>query len=108
MSSDLLGLRLARTPYFVIPKLALKAMPEEWQERFEQLMKEADETGLSTPEYNVFRSIEGGEKTPFLGCRNVGSWGKPFYKLVGRGEDPWADYKYGDVKKLCPTFNRPE
>ena len=61
-------LRLARTPYLVMPKMAIQAMPREWRERLEALLLEAEEAGLETPEYHVFRDDGEGEKYP----RSVG------------------------------------
>lgn len=52
--------RLARTPYLVLPKLAIQAMPIEWRLRLEALLREADEAGLETPNYLVFRDVTDG------------------------------------------------
>lgn len=46
---------LPRTPYLVIPKMALQAMPMEWRERFAALLQEAEDVGLQTPSYYVLR-----------------------------------------------------
>ena len=97
---------LARTPYLVIPRLALEAMPEDWQIRMRALLDEANEAGLSTPAYFVFRdkSLTDGYDRDILGVINVSDDPcKPFYKFHGRQSysDPWADYRHGSAKKLC-------
>lgn len=106
--SDIFGSRLYRTPYMVIPRLALEAMPIEWQERFEALMKEADDAGLVTPDYLVFRDVSDGNPESIKGCKQVnrGQWNQaPFYRLTGGSyDDPWANYRRGEVANLCPTF----
>ena len=103
-NSELLDQRLARTSYFVLPKLAIKYMPKDWQDRFESLMVEAELAGLETPDYNCFRTIyEGDNYKNFMGCKNVGGWDRPFYKLVGRGDDPWANYRHGNVIDLMKS-----
>jgi len=95
---------LARTPYLVIPKLALQVMPLDWRNRFVDLLSEAEAAGLETPAYHVFRD-------------------DPAFTLVERSDsedefsaiesisvlrrDPWSDYrrcKMDKVKALCPNF----
>ncbi|WP_075292616.1 hypothetical protein [Pararhizobium arenae] len=102
--SDVFGSRLYRTPYLVIPRLALEAMPLEWQERFEALLKEADEAGIQTPSYHVFRDVSDGNPEAIRGCKQVnrGKWDeRPFYRLTGGWhDDPWANYRHGDAKAL--------
>ncbi len=73
---------LTYSAYFVMPRLALTAMPLEWQERFVALMEEANDMGLETPEYYVNRRDERGR----------------FVK------DPWANYRRGNAAKLHPSF----
>lgn len=68
--------------YFVMPRLALQAMPLEWQERFVALMDEADEMGLETPEYSVNRRDEKGR----------------FIK------DPWVNYRRGRAADCDVSF----
>lgn len=103
--------RLNRTPYLVIPKLALQAMPLEWRRRFEKLLEEADEAGLETPEYTVFRDVTRGNSESVRGCKQVNpdDWSqRPFYRLTGGNQgDPWADYRHGDVSALCPRWKAP-
>lgn len=101
--SEVFGSRLYRTSYLVIPRLALEAMPTEWQERLEALLKEADDTGLQTPAYSVFRDVTSGNPDGIAGCKqvNAGAWrSKPFYRLTGGRDDPWADYRRGDAWEL--------
>lgn len=97
--------RLARTPYLVIPKLALQAMPLDWRRRFEALLVEADDAGLETPDYHVFRaeaaytSVERSDsEDPYSRIESV-------YRI---GSDPWADYRHGRIEDVCPTFKRPQ
>lgn len=93
--------RLARTPYLVIPKLALQAMPMEWRERLEALLREADDAGLETPSYIVLRddpeyarSVPEDEEDPY----------GPTDRVDVFRTDPWANYKYGNVQELSPRF----
>lgn len=101
------GMRLYRTPYFVLPRLAIEAMPEEWQDRLEALMVEAEEAGLETPSYHVFRDKSSPGCDPFIrGTKQVGENG--FHIFHGRAaiEDPWANYRHGRIEDVCPTFKR--
>lgn len=102
--SHVFGQRLYRTPYLVIPRLALEAMPLEWQERLEALMQEADAAGMATPSYHVFRDLSDGNPDGIKGCKQVnrGQWDKdPFYRLTGGNRaDPWANYRHGDAWTL--------
>lgn len=109
IDQDVFGSRLCRTPYLVIPRLALEAMPLEWQQRFEALMKEADEAGIETPSYFVFRDLSDGNPDMLKGVKqvNCGQWDQePFYRFTGGYyRDPWADYRRGDITALCPSFS---
>jgi hypothetical protein len=96
--SDIFENRLYRTPYLVIPRLALEAMPIEWQEKFEALMKEADEAGIKTPDYFVFRDLTAGNPDAIKGVSKVG---EDWYKFtVGYRNDPWANYRHSDALEL--------
>lgn len=96
---------LARTPYFVMPKMAIQAMPRDWRLRLAALLDEAEECGMETPEYHVFRDVTYGNPDGIKGCKNVGGWRSPFYRLTGGfQEDPWANYRHGQIKDLCPKF----
>lgn len=106
---------LPRTPYLVVPKMALQAMPMEWRERFAALLQEAEDVGLQTPAYLVFRDITNDESPDLFGVRHVnrGKWDeKPFYRFtIGWKPDPWSEYRHAtieDVQALCPTFKSKE
>lgn len=105
--SDVFGTRLYRTSYLVIPRLALEAMPKDWQEKFEALLKEADETGIVTPSYCVFRDLSDGNPDQIRGVKQVnrGDWNnRPFFRFTGGyNDDPWANYRHGDAFELSTT-----
>jgi len=66
---------LTYSSYFVIPRVALDAMPLDWQQRFVDLMNEADEMGLKIPDdYTVQRRDKRGR---FI-------------------NDPWSNYRHPD------------
>ena len=95
---------LARTPYLVIPKLALQAMPIEWRNRFAALLDEAEATGLETPAYHVFR-----DDADFTLVERSDSEDEYSHieSVTALQSDPWADYRHkncGDVKALSPNF----
>lgn len=69
---------LTYSSYLVIPRMALEAMPHEWQEKLVELLDEAEQTGLETPEYTVQRRESG--------------------KFI---KDPWRDYRRPD-RSLLP------
>jgi hypothetical protein len=94
--------RLPRMPYLVLPKLAIQSMPIDWRIRFDAMLAEMEAAGLETPEYHVFRDDgPGGE---FTRARVVNE-NSGYVRLVGGAEDPWANYRHGDVRDLCPNFN---
>jgi hypothetical protein len=99
---------LYRTPYLVLPRLALEAMPVEWQRKFMDLMQEAEDAGIETPHYFVFRDVSDGNGEQIRGakCVNRDKWDqRPFYRLTGGyRDDPWANYRHGDIRELCPNF----
>lgn len=97
--------RLWRTPYLVIPKMAIQAMPMEWRHRLDALMAEADRAGMVTPEYHVFR--DDGPGKPYTRATVVNEQ-TGFVKICGGKPDPWADYRHATAEKvraLCPTFD---
>lgn len=97
--------RLARTPYLVLPKLALQVMPLEWRERFDAMLCEMEARGIETPEYHVFR--DDGEDGRYTRARVVNER-TGFVRLCGGEDDPWADYRHNQiakVKALCPDFS---
>lgn len=75
---------LSYSAYFCMPRSALEALPHDWQKRFVALMKEAEETGLETPEYACQRRDKGGK----------------FIK------DRWANYRRPDIQDLLPEVLR--
>lgn len=101
MADERAGTLLYRTPYFVLPRLAIEAMSDDWQKRFFDLLEEAADVGLDTPEYHVFRA----DPPPGMrGCKQVnkGAWDQtPFYRLTGGWNgDPWADYRHGNAWEI--------
>lgn len=94
--------RLARQGYLVIPRLAIGSMPEWWQARLEELLQAADDTGLETPSYIVLR--DDGERGEYTRARVVND-ATGFVRICAGKDDPWGNYKYGDVKELCPAFD---
>jgi hypothetical protein len=96
--------RLARTPYLVLPKLAIQSMPMEWRRRFEAMLQEMDDTGMETPGYQVFRDDGLGEPYTRATCVNESTG---FVKIVRGSEDPWANYRHGKVEDICPDYKRP-
>lgn len=93
--------RLARTPYLVIPKLAIQAMPMEWRQRLEALLAEADDVGMETPTYHVFR--QGREYVTTERADSEDDY-SPIQELFVLRGDPWADYRHADIAELCPSF----
>jgi hypothetical protein len=87
--------RLARTPYLVIPKLALQSMPLEWQHRFEKLLQEADH--IPTPAYFVLRQDAEFTSTTLDDPTDETSRIREYYEIT---EDPWANYRYANINDL--------
>ncbi len=99
--------RLARTPYLVLPKLAIQVMPMEWRVRFDAMLGEMEALGIETPKYHVFR--DDGDGSEFTRARVVNE-ATGFVRLVKGADDPWADYRHnqhGKVAELCPRFKAP-
>jgi len=93
---------LSYCSYFTIPRLALQAMPLEWQQRFIGLMDEAFEKyGLETPAYHVLRDDESYTALERDDPEDEGSRIREFTIIQ---DDPWANYRRGDVRGLCPAF----
>lgn len=96
--------RLARTPYLVLPKLAIQVMPMEWRVRFDAMLEEMEAVGLETPAYEVV--LEGGEIRQKR-CRDKEDWRYGDIIPVASIDDPWADYRHCQIEKvraLCPRF----
>lgn len=96
---------LPRTPYLVIPKMALQAMPIQWRQRMVALLDEADDAGLETPSYLVYR-----DDPEYVLVERSDSEDEysPIIEVSPIRSDPWADYRHanaGDVKALSPRFN---
>lgn len=91
---------LYRTPYFVLPRLAIEAMPTDWQWRLVALLDEAKAAGMVTPDYHVFRA------DPPLGIRGarVVNRDTGFIRLTSGRDDPWANYRHGDIRTVLPDF----
>lgn len=103
--------RLYRTAYFVMPRLALEAMPMEWQKRFEAMIVEMEEAGIKeTPEYFCFVQDNGTQKGALRNMaieRGEYDPEKAYYVFVDRKfDDPWANYRRGRIEDLCPEFKR--
>lgn len=77
---------LTYSAYFVMPRLALQAMPLDWQRRFVALMEECDDLDLVTPVYSVLRRDDRGRY-----CN-----------------DPWRDYKRGRASDCDPSWKKLE
>lgn len=92
---------LPRTPYLVLPKLAIQAMPFEWRDRLAALLKEAEAVGIETPAYIVLRDADFSKEH---GAARVVNRDTGFIKIVGRPNDPWADYRHGSIRALCPKY----
>lgn len=101
---ELTEIRLYRSPYLVIPRLALQAMPQEWRDRMEALLKEADATGLDCPRYWVLRADS--SYTREVRSDPEDETSDPSEYVV-MGHDEWANYRRGDAADLCPTFKAP-
>lgn len=98
---SIFGMQLYRTPYLVVPRLALEAMPEEWQLRFAAILGEMEDTGMRTPEYHVLRDGPEYTTTQPNDSEDPTSWPREFY--IQR-LDPWFNYRHGDARELCPEF----
>lgn len=92
---------LARTPYFVLPKLAIQAMPLQWRQRFAALLQETEDAGLETPSYHVIRDDSAMTLVERSDSEDDYS---PIESISVVRRDPWADYRRGDIRALCPSF----
>ena len=92
---------LSYSSYFVMPRLAMEAMPIDWQERFIALMDEGDALGMMTPNYHVLRD----DPTYTLVTKyDPDDDTSRDYEFTAIGTDEWANYRRGSVKELCPEF----
>lgn len=92
---------LSYCSYFVMPRVAMEAMPHEWQRKFIGLMDEADALGMETPDYHILRSDKDYTTTQPNDPDDPDSWDREFY--IQR-QDEWANYRRGDIHELCPSF----
>jgi hypothetical protein len=96
--------RLARTSFLVLPKLALQSMPMPFRRKFEALLQEMDDAGISTPRYFVLR-----DERPYAWA--VLEDPEDEFSRIERVEnylaDPWANYRHGRIEELCPKYVRP-
>ena len=95
---------LYRTAYFTLPRLAIEAMPSQWQQRFVDLMNEAyEQHGMETPAYHVLRADAEYTSVTLDDPDDETSWEREFYCLR---HDPWANYRHGRIDELCPSFKK--
>ncbi len=81
---------LSYSSFAVLPRSIMQSMPDEWQERFVQLMNDLEEAGYSYPEegktYNVLlRDKETGR----LSVDPLGQYDRG-RRRVEPSEEPWA------------------
>ena len=92
-----------RSAYFVLPRLAAEAMPDDWQQRFVDLLNEAYEGhGLETPQYYVTRE---GEEYVTVRHSDPEDDSSSIDELWLHSEDPWSNYRRADISDLCPGFS---
>lgn len=89
---------LSYASYHVVPRLALEAMPADWQQRFVDLMNEANLAhGMETPNYHVLRDDAEYTLAKREDEEDEISRIKEYLAL---SDDPWANYRRGDAKAL--------
>lgn len=71
---------LSYANYLVLPRLAMSAMPLEWQHQMTALLNQINERFETPTRYTVLRRGDDG-------------------KIM---KDPWADYRYGSADRLTP------
>ena len=88
---------LTYSSYFVMPRMALQAMPLEWQRKFVSLMEEANATGIETPSYHVLRDDD-----EYTGVDRYDEDDEysTISGLTVRKEDEWANYRHPDYSLL--------
>jgi hypothetical protein len=84
---------LSYSSYFVMPRAAMQAMPIEWQEKFIELMDEAEETGMETPSYHVLRADP---EYTYVEKYDSEDEGSRDYEFTALRTDPWANYRRPD------------
>lgn len=88
---------LSYASYLVVPRLALESMPVEWQNRMIALLDEAETILTSTPDYHVLRDDP---RYTFVEKYDSEDETSRDYIFTALDEDPWADYRRGDVTTL--------
>jgi hypothetical protein len=88
---------LSYSSYFVMPRLALEALPVDWQNRFIALMDEAEAAGMETPAYHVLRDDP--EHTLVEKYDSEDETSRD-YIFTSLREDPWANYRRGCAEEL--------
>ncbi len=88
---------LTRASYFVMPRLAMEALPADWQRRFIALMDEAGAMGLETPSYHVFRQ---GDEFSRVERYDEADDTSTVTGLTVINEDPWANYRRGSFEAV--------
>ena len=86
---------LTRASYLVIPRLALQAMPVEFQRRFVALLEEFEAFGIQTPDYHVLRNHPAFTAVERSDEDDPYSSEREFTILQ---DDPWANYRRGTVE----------
>ncbi len=94
---------LSYANYFVMPRLALQAMPAEWQTRFINLIGEIDKAGIETPDYHVLRDDP--MYTTVTNYDQDDATSSPYQYTILEG-DPWANYRHPDKSLLPAKVNK--
>lgn len=94
---------LTYSNYFVIPRMAMEAMPLDWQRRFVALMDEASDTGIETPVYHVLRDDPEYTREVLEDPDDELSAATEYVVLR---KDPWANYRRPDDSLLPLSLQR--
>lgn len=95
---------LTYSAYLVLPRMAMQAMPTDWQKRFVALMDEAEEIGIETPSYKVLN--EDPEYTTVEKYDEDDEYSRDYHFTALR-TDPWSNYRRPDYS-LLPEKLRPK
>jgi hypothetical protein len=72
------------------------------------MLTKMEDAGIKTPEYCVFlqdKSTQEGQVRNMAIERGDYDPAHAYYVFVNRlTEDPWSDYRHGNIKDLCPEF----
>lgn len=91
---------LTYSSYYTVPRMALEAMPLDWQTRFVALMDEFEDIGIETPTYYVLRDDEKYTRKEMYNDDELNEPNGPIQSLHLINDDPWAEYRYPDVTLL--------